>query len=551
MTTECRTDLLLQPLKFLGLTVLSCNATLGWGTQESSLNVDLVEDCDAGDVFIGQNLNGSPVFFTIHPNGVESPGVDPIFQFGGVLTNWTVQQGQGGKTYNVKVNDPRQLLENTVVVVDSYAGPPVKHVNYFNAYGYYEQEVYTDNNCNVFGDATFKNSIERGMPYIKIVQALQNMGIVICSSTGFNYTVDLSRLFTLNMPDFFKASGPTLSILQIIQDVCDANGADFYVYLAPPNTIVIVPVVLNPSLGLDKLVNLYNGIATDLSYGKELTNNKVKTIIFGGQQHYLTYSKDFNYYFGEDKDGNPIIPIDDGPCGFVIEVDLTPLNLMLFQPLGANKARLTENEIRAAMASEALWKTLVFSEDGGDTMAALIRAVFPDVVDGVRDAMNAFLNNRNLAGARPLVDAINNIRKAIIDGEKFELANEIKKIHQFVANIGSSFYGKKYLVKLSDKICVINDPDNFKEKIYSASPTNAGGWVEPADIGGAATLLLGDPEIQLMMTDDGRIGAFATYSKSINASGVIPSGDSSLDSPTETKELIGEDYIPGGEGEEE
>lgn len=547
MSTECRTDLLIQPLKFLGLTVLSCNATLGWGTQESSLSVDLIEDCDAGDAFIGSEMNGAPVFFTIYANGIPNPEVDPIFQFGGVLTNWTVQQSQGGKTYNVRVNDPRQLLENSVVVVDSYAGPPVKHVNYFNAYGYYEQAVYTDNDCTVFGDATFKNSIERGMPYIKIVQALQNMGIVICSSTGYNYTVNLSRLLALNMPDFFKASGPGLSILQIIQDVCDANGADFYVYLAPPNSIEVVPVVLNPTLGLDQLVNLYNGRATDLSYGRELTNNKVKTIVFGAQQHYLTYSTDFNYYFGEDKQGNPIIPIDNGPCGFVINVDITPLNLQLFAPLGINQGTLTENEIRAAMASEAMWKTVVMNPDNGGTIAAAIRAAFPDAVDDIRQILGIL--PANLARERVLVDAILNIRKAIIDGEKFDKANELKKIHQFVANIGSSFYGKKYLVKLSDKICVIDDPENFKEKIYSATPTNAGGWVEPADIGGNATLLLGDPEIQLMMTDDGRIGAFATYSKSPDTSGVIPSGDSSLGSPSETIDLIGEDYVPGGDEE--
>jgi hypothetical protein len=534
MSIVCQEDLLSAPIKFLGATVLSFNSSLGWGTQESSLNVDLIEDCDAGDIFIGGSLVGGPVMFVA--------GAD--FAFGGVLASWTVQQSQGGKTYNVKVVDPRQLLENSVVIVDSYAGPPKQHTNYFNAYAFYEQAVFTDNDCTVFGNATFGSTIERGMPYKRIVDALTGMGISICSSTGFNYTIDLSQLNTLSMPDYFRASGPGLSLLQIIQDVCDANGADFYVTLVGTNVITVNPVVLAPTGGLDVLVGLYNGKATDLSYGTELTNNKVKTIIFGGQQHYLTYSTDFNYYFGENKQGEPIVPIDNGPCGFVVEVDLTPLNLMLFQPLGANTARLTEFEIRAAMASESSWKTMIFN-DGGDSMAALIRAAFPDLVDVIKDAMGIL--PANLAKDRVMVDAIHNIRRAIIDGEKFEMANEIKKIHQFVNNIGNSFYGKKYLVKLSDSICILDDPDNFKEKIYSAVPTNAGGWVEPADIGGGATLQLGAPEIQMIMTDDGRIGAFATFPKAPNVSGVKPSGDSSLPSPSESSDIIGEDYTPGGE----
>lgn len=529
MTTQCSADILTSPIKFLGLTVLSFNANLGFGTQESSLTVDLIEDCSAGDSFTGASLIGYPVIFTAGAN----------FTFGGVLQNWTVQQSQGGKTYNVRVVDPRQLLENTVVVVDSYAGPPMKHTNYFNAYGFFEENVYTNNNCGDFGSATFGSSIERGMPYIKIIEALQGMNISICSSTGATYTVNLANLQTLQMPNFFKASGPGLSILQVVQDICDANGADFYVTLTGANTITVNPIILSPAGGLDILTSAYNGFATDLSYGQELTNDKVKTIIFGGPQHYLSYSSDFNYYFGEDENGKPIIPIDQGDCGFVVEIDLKPLNLMLFSPLGANKARLTEYEIRAALASEALWKTLVFN-GGGDSMAANIRSAFPQVTDAMKTIIERIFPG-NIAGARVIVDGILDIRKPIIDGEKFDLANEIKKIHQFVVNIGNSFYGKKFLVKLSDKICIIDDPDNFKEKIYSAVPTNDGGWVEPGDIGGGATLNLPAPEIEVMMQDDGRIGAFATFSKS-QSSGVIPSGDSSL----ATADSSFTSYTPGG-----
>jgi hypothetical protein len=34
-----------EPIRFLGATVLSFNSTLGLGSSESTLNVDLIEDC--------------------------------------------------------------------------------------------------------------------------------------------------------------------------------------------------------------------------------------------------------------------------------------------------------------------------------------------------------------------------------------------------------------------------------------------------------------------------------------------------------------------------
>jgi hypothetical protein len=119
---------------------MSFNCSLGLGSQESTLNVDLVDDCAPEAAGIGgsfqpitnQIIVGAPVYF---PDNV---GAMP-FSFGGVLTNWTVQQSSGGKVYNVKVSDPRQLLENTIVIIDSYSGAPVKGINYFNVYAHYEK----------------------------------------------------------------------------------------------------------------------------------------------------------------------------------------------------------------------------------------------------------------------------------------------------------------------------------------------------------------------------------------------------------------------------
>lgn len=122
------------PARFLGCTVLSFNASLGLGSaQESSLTVDLIEDCDAGDVFTpetGAVLVGDPVVF---PDSASFS-----FSFGGYLQSWTKNYDSSGKTYKVVVTDPRQLLQNFSIILDSYLGPPTSTTNYFNAYYYLE-----------------------------------------------------------------------------------------------------------------------------------------------------------------------------------------------------------------------------------------------------------------------------------------------------------------------------------------------------------------------------------------------------------------------------
>ena len=128
-------DIVTTPLKFLNATVLSFNTSLGLGGSESTLNVDLIEDCEADppDQFLpAYNLIevGAPVYFSTCLQDQDS--ID-CFTFGGVLTSWTVNQGGSGKTYNTKVSDPRQLLENTI--------ENVLPLNYKNFGG--DQGVYT------------------------------------------------------------------------------------------------------------------------------------------------------------------------------------------------------------------------------------------------------------------------------------------------------------------------------------------------------------------------------------------------------------------------
>lgn len=542
MNTSCTQPIVTSPVKFLGATVLSFSTSLGLGSQESSISIDLVEDCESTppDDFmpkIGTVKVGDAVMFP------SSAPPDLSYTFGGILSNWTINQSSSGRVYNAKLIDPRQLLQNVGVVVDSSLLPPIGGFappNYINVYAHFESRLFTDEDCSVYG-TSFNN--ERGMPYLKVIEALSQINPTIFSPTGQELKIQWSDFPPA--PPYYRIAGPQ-TVLQILQDVCDANGLEFYVYLDSGNGIPIGnPVIrigtinlkINPNNipSFSNIVASFDGTATDMSYGQELRNEKTKAIIFGEQVHYLSYVDCFNHYFGEERDLDtgeliPIVPIavnDDGK-NFVIKKLVTELNLGLYQKLGENDPkpdgpwRISEVQIRAAMAGREAWDAVVFDprlENDPNDLSTKIRARFVGGDQKLKDQI------QNILGANPgdihqfnryreVIRARFNPNSAAAKRGKNKEDDDLNKIHQFVANLGNTFYGKQFIAKLNEKICYFidqehanfNDP-NFGEKIFSSSPTNAGGWYEY----GLPVLGLSDPDLGVFRTDDQRVVSFGVF----------------------------------------
>lgn len=496
-------DIIYNPIKFLGATVLSFNASLGLGSSsESSLNVDLIEDCEAGDAFMPVNDTidvGAPVYFDLNPYG-------GAFLFGGVLNSWSVTQGGSGKTFNVKVVDPRQLLENTIVIVDSYNGPPLVGINYFNVYAGGEQDG--------FGESL---STERGMPYNKILQLLQTANPTIYPPTGqYQYYINWNSLPT-TVPDFYRIAGPGISLLQLIQDVCDVSGYEFYVYLSPGNIINIGLINLKqPPSSFRYLLNTYNGIATELTFGEELRNEKTKAIMFGEQQHYLSYVNCFDFFFGEDVDNNgnfiPIFPFKRSEDGFWIHKKITSLNSTLFKPLPLNSYDISESDIRTAMSSYEHWIDRTMDSVTKGSFNSAIRNNWVECNSEFDQSLNDLLENSNVHSTnkwKAYVDATHNPKNAGAERSKPKFAMDLEKVHSFIAEIGNTYYGKQFIGQLNQNISY-KDGENFQERIYSDVPTGAGGWVD----GDVPVLGLSEPELSTFREDDYRIGCFALFNVS-------------------------------------
>jgi hypothetical protein len=453
------------------------------------------------------------------------------FGFAGIITNWTVTEGSGGQTFTVTMSDPRRILDNAMVIVDTYNGP-VSGPNICNVYGSYEGSVLYGN-CTSFGTS---RTSERGMPYYMAMQGLVNLNPTVHTPTGYVLYIDYSGIPWASLPQHYRVNGPAISILQLITDVYEAIGYDFYVYLGANNTIKFGGINLNatpPSFAT--LISSLGGQVTERSFGKELRVEKQKTLIFGEKVHYPSTSTVFKYYFGE-REGTcePIVAFPDSECGFYIVINTCPLSASMRYPFGCGYYALSEIDIRAAMGSYETWKNRVLSTSipteycyGGVCTPAFTSEAqtFYAEYDVPADSNQVFNNsgvsaladkNRAKAVADLMADG-GRKGKAIIN--KPVVDEDAQKIFSFVRSIGSTYYGKQFLARLDEKICYtigenVSGSCPTQEKMYSSVPTNDGAWIE----NGGSILGLSDPYLGFFRQDDGRVGSFAVF----NTSGESP-----------------------------
>jgi hypothetical protein len=354
------------------------------------------------------------------------------------------------------------------------------------------------------------------------------------------------------LPRWYRIAGPGVSLLQFLQDICDVLAYDFYVellYINGENIIKVGLIDLNtdpPSFSA--IVGGYANIATDLSYGQELRNEKTKTVIFGDQVHYITVVDSFDFFFGEDlRNGvlTPVIPYKYDTCGFWILKNIESLNVALEDPIDSNGPfEISELDIRSAMSSYELWVSRTFDENTPGSFNAALRGKFPNMVRNFADALKVLEAQGGAIdatgnAAKGIIDQQQNPNPALLEQNKPNFVDELKKMHAFVNNLGSTYYGKQFIAKLSEKICYIDNIDGENTpRHYSSLPTNAGGWVEF----GTPVIGLNDPELGLFRAEDNRVNSFAVFSTSNE--GVALNDPEEVDDTNKTDFSKEEDFVP-------
>ena len=563
MGTVYQTVGLSSPVTFLNATVLSFNGNLGIGGEESSLTVELVEDCETTPPqFFGNTLAerealiGKPVIFPDSSGGMA-------FAFSGIVTNWNTNDSSSGKTYTVTLTDPRRLLDNVSVIVDTYSGSIADAPNMYNVYGSYEpQASVSSGNCGLFGSSGVIK--DRGMPYSKIVSKLSSWpgGLIIYTPTGYSLTVNLSALPS-SLPEYYRANGPAISLLQIITDVCEATGNDFYVYLeAGVVKVGLIDLKQNPT-SFNWIQNYGGDAVTERSFGRELRVEKQKTLIFGEKIHYLNMAKELVPFFGENESCEAVTAIEGGSCGFKVLVNTAPLAASLRNPgvfAGAGDLFVSEVDLRC---NYDLWEERImrgptenlsefdkkakawFEANGvpakpADGFNAAERGIKPESANSA--VGDLFANNVNASSAKLTEERVN---------------EDKKKIFGYLESLKETYYGKQFLAKLNERICYKASKDIIasnggssgscitSEMFYSSEPTNDGGWVET----GGSVMGVQDPYLGFFRQEDGRVGAFGLFSVSgdtppTDGTGEDPEGDGGGGSGGGGGG--GSGYVPGG-----
>jgi hypothetical protein len=546
------------PFNFLGATVLSFNASLGLAMQPSSLTVQTVIDCENNDYFgplladtdPRYNKVGDPVYLKItDPKDANKT----VFEFGGVLTSWTANKSSSGLSYTIKIDDPRVIFDNVAIIVDTFnditnrggntigdsivglQNIDIKH-NYINIYQYYEGLV-NNGTCSVFG-TSFTTS-NGGMPYNAITQALREINTFIYTSTGGKFAVKWKDLidFSGTIPNYFRIKGPKITLTDLISSIADIMGCEYYTYLekiGDDNVIRIgfISLIDNPTSFLTLIENFDQaGIATDLSYGQELRTEKTKTILVGDNVHTMYYFNKSLPFFGFDdlNPSEPIIPYAYDSYGFWINIRCLKLNLSLNTPLSGDLLSMSEMDIRASMASFDAWLDRVMDSTIPGTFNQAVRLQFSECVNNgdTRIYLDAFNTGGTLNGiigtsfARAFVDVMQNPQKYKVEAAKPDALLGLEIIHQYVANLGSTYYGKKFVVPLASNVlgdnplgwksvvCMYrNTLDSITgEWVFSAEPSSEGAWVDL----NVFVLGLGDPYLELFRNEDGRLNGFAKF----------------------------------------
>lgn len=287
-------------LTYLGATIQSINSSLGWSSTPSSLSINLVED--AGQTFIIPQV-GTPTYFDY--NG---------WKFGGIIKAWKRNRGQSGFIFDVTINDPRELLSGTQVILFGYTGITFGLPNIYNVYGYLESSGFGNSGTT---------SASGGMNGILLVQTLQSLITTTpISYLGHSYYVDLANLLSICGTNYRVTGHDKLTLLELIEQISNDAICDYFIRLEYRNgTNYIVPHFIsraNPPVftAIENFVNTaettYGTVSN--SVGRELISEPTSKMIVGGyvnKLYYLEQNASERTLSGEKDDGSFYWSIDE------------------------------------------------------------------------------------------------------------------------------------------------------------------------------------------------------------------------------------------------
>jgi hypothetical protein len=446
----------LSGLKFAGCTVKNFNTNLGWGNQKSTVKVTVVEDTDSGDLFVPATI-GTPATATYNS-----------FSFRGILQNWREDNSADGlSVYSLVLEDPRDIIEGTALILNSYNGSVGGTPNLLNPYGWWE--VYG----GTFGDSAVN---EGGMPWYKIVAAINQMmvgnGSVFGGPLSYKnttYLIDLSGMPLI--PNYYRIPGHEIDLLRAITTVCNDANHDFFFDIQPATNIIRVrthsrQTAITPGALTTFVLNATTaGNCVRSSVGLEARNEVTSAFITGGHQTTIYESDEYYQYFGKDVDGVAIIGTKDDPD------DPWTLHALLNSSpvadiISNNSYDCTIKEMLAALTGEDHWNNYIQANrpamasifSGATTTLASQPGGAPSVPGLPSDAVNTSTTN-----VTQQCQQIYNTNLTLWNRRRF---------YNFISQQVREYLGRKFLVEIP--FMLRKEESETGRIIYSHKPTSSG-----------------------------------------------------------------------------
>lgn len=331
--------------QYMGASIRSFNASLGWGGSTSNLDVNLVADTTRyapDNFFLGETFRpqevGTPTFFEFSGFNDDELGISvPTgqfvnWQFGGIVKSYRQDNAIGGSPlFSVSVSDPREILAGTQLILDDYFGSVSGIPNVLNVFGLIEDSFKIDPYYGFSGNFGGMQRNDTGTSWRLIKDAVQYLANGQPFVSGEHYGTFLQHKnynYTFNFNDFPPDLSsqyripPTdsMSLMDFVTEVCSAASYDFYVTLnklyeysggplrrdasnRPINEIRINTVsraYLPEPSAIINFISSTSG-ATTKNLGIELRNASNAKFLLGGNVHtmYMTPGSGFLHMSGD------------------------------------------------------------------------------------------------------------------------------------------------------------------------------------------------------------------------------------------------------------
>ncbi len=552
------TDPIANQTRFLGASIQNYNASIGWGGSAGSCDITIVEDlCNTSKVEYDINGNVSIVTSSdmFNPPKIGSPVTFRfgIFSYTGILQSWTQNNKLDGKAYDIRLIDPSSILSGTQIILASYNGQTFGIPNLINAFAFIEylygnsapldpslKALLDYTPIEKFGGADV-NSAGINWNQVKIaIDIIANSGVNASFGRNlkfrdYEYYIDLSEVPFLER--YFRLSGDSLSLLDIITQVCEYAGYDFFNELTYNNgkyyirvrtvqrfTQPISAMKVDNAIGTTPNIRLNQGTISQFigdgtgtvsnSRGLELRDEVTNCFMVGD---YRSDMWQINYsgttdgytdtiwpYWGTNSYGYPILGngVDDAHN---FNLDTTEWGIS-----GINGYyNITIQELRLASEGISSWETCLLTKHPELTNLQFCREVGTDWTNEEDFKQKAFAQAKLRA-----LDIVDTSKTNVENMSKIDQEYKVIQLYNYIRNLATNYMGRKYMVALPYIASAVSQDEPLSLKLNFQPADSA--WVDTTILDLAQDSLY----LEKFRSDDGRIYGFVHF---------ITDGDKMLD----------------------